>query len=379
LKALVTLSGDNKESDFLLLGTHFFISSFKTGELLDPKTVSENPEYKIAIDNGLNIARENSAIIESKTKETDILDIPIALSTFRFWFNKNISSQNLTQMSLMTFLNLCINELLPMAISPINSDYVPRQSVVFKYSMDKISFNKDNKLLEKIRSNQGLTSPIMCDNTEGSLLEAEQKINNSVKKNVILFYTVPKYNTRKVDIKKDFENGIPHFFYGQNKGIVNKIVFREENIPFFKESNIQSQVDRKPWRPGVFLRSKYNVLIETMGTVNFRVGSMIYVSPSFPGVINTGEPIDFGIGGYFVIVSINTEIESGRYITTIEANWVSTGTGEYTDLSHAPFTIVSLPKPLEDIRREQEEQQYIQRETAKEIQKENPWTKAGPK
>lgn len=352
LKSLEALYGkDNKESEFIMLGTDIFISSFKTGELIDPKTLSENPEYKILIDNGLSLGKGNVALIANNLKQINILDIPIALSTFRYWFNKNISSQNLTQMSLMTFLNLCINELLVLCVNPVNNDYVPKQNITFKISMDKISIDKNNNLLKEIQNKQGSFQNISLIDKNQTLVITDQIIKQSdiVKKNVIIFYAVPKHNTRVSNIQKDLEDGIPHFFYGQNKGIVNKINFREENIPFFKEANIQSQVDRKPWRPGVFLRGKYNVTIEMLGTVNFRVGSMIYISPSFPGVLNTAEPIDFGIGGYFIIVSINTEIQSGKYITTLEANWVATGTGEYTDLSHLPFKVVTLPKPLAEI------------------------------
>ena len=364
LKSLQALYGkDNQESDYIMLGTDIFISSFKTGELIDPKTLSENPEYKILIDNGLSLGKGNVALIANKLKQINILDIPIALSTFRYWFNKNISSQNLTQMSLMTFFNLCMNELLVLCVNPINSDYVPKQNITFKMSMDKISINKNNTLLAKIKNNQGFFQNISLENGE-TLVSAEQitKQSDIVKKNIIIFYAAPKHNTRVSNIEKDIKDGIPHFFYGQNKGIVNKINFREENIPFFKEANIQSQVDRKPWRPGVFLRGKYNVTIETLGTVNFRVGSMIYVSPSFPGVLNTEEPIQYGIGGYFIIVSINTEIESGKYITTLEANWVATGTGEYTDLSHLPFKVVTLPKPLAKIQEEQEASKQAQKQ-----------------
>jgi hypothetical protein len=350
LKSLQSLYGkDNKESNFIMLGTEIFIAKFKTGELIDPKTLAENPEYITLIDNGLSLGKNNQALIENKLEKINILDIPIALSTFKYWFNKNISSQNITNMSLKTFLELCINDLLVLCVNPVNSDYVPRQNITFKMSMDKITINKNNKLLKEIQDNQGSTESIQY-NKGYTLLEEQIKTSEAVNKNVVIFYAVPKHNTRISNIKKDLEDGIPHFFYGQNKGIVNKITFREENIPFFKEANIQSQVDRKPWRPGIFLRSKYNVVIEMIGTVNFRVGSMVYVSPSFPGVINTAEPIDYGIGGYFIIVSINTEIESGKYTTILECNWVATGTGEYTDLSHLPFKVVTLPRPLEYIR-----------------------------
>ena len=169
--------------------------------------------------------------------------------------------------------------------------------------------------------------------------------SDSVKKNVIIFYANPQYVDRKANFKQDLKDGIPHFFYGQNKGIINKITFREESMPYVREANIQTQVDKKPWKAGVFLRGKYNVVIEMLGTVNFRIGSMIYISPSFPGVVSYDDPIQYGIGGYFVIISMKFSIESGKYITTIEANWVATGTGEYTDLSHIPFKVIKLSPP----------------------------------
>ena len=125
-------------------------------------------------------------------------------------------------------------------------------------------------------------------------------------------------------------------------------------MPDVREANIQTQVDKKPWKAGVFLRGKYNVSIDMLGTVNFRIGSMIYLSPSFPGVINYGDPIEYGIGGNFVIISIKTSIESGKFITTLEANWVATGNGEFTDLRDLPFKVIKLSKPLAELRAQQQ-------------------------
>ena len=45
-----------------------------------------------------------------------------------------------------------------------------------------------------------------------------------------------------------------------------------------------------------------------------------------------------------------SSIESGKYITSLEANWVATGTGEYTDLSHAGFNVIKLSEPLANLR-----------------------------
>jgi hypothetical protein len=359
LKALEALYGIDKESDFVMLGVDCSIASFKTGELISANKMAEDPEYKIYVDNGLVAGKENLAFIANKTTRVNIMDIPIALSTFRYWFNKNIKAQDLSQMSLINFLNLCVNELLVLATSPVNADYVPRQNLKFSFFFDKLVLNNDNKLLDAIKKNQyDQNSYKNIPLEEGlSLIETNISPSKEIKKNIVIFYTSAKFNSRKSNIQKDIKDGIPYFFYGANKGIVNKITFREENIPFFREANIQSQVDRKPWRPGVFLRSKYNATIELMGTVNFRVGSMVYISPSLPGVINTAEPIEYGIGGYFVVVSNNMQIESGKYVTVLECNWVATGTGEYTDLSHAPFKVITLPKPLEQIQSEEEQKE----------------------
>jgi hypothetical protein len=351
MKALEVLGGkDGKESDFLVICTDCNIASFGNGNFIDARDLANNPDYKIYIDNGLVIG-DNIAVLKNDISTINITQIPIALSTFKYWLNKNVISQNLTQMSLINFLNLAITDLLNLAVKSTNEDYVPTQNLQFKFMFDKIQLKNNDNFLTLIRNNQG-PSEILGKSQYGKgdikefILKNQTSSINSIKKNIIIFYSTPTHNIRKSNFKKDLEDGIPHFFYGQNKGIINKITFREENMPYVREANIQTQVDRKPWKAGVFLRGKYNVIIEMLGTVNFRIGSMIHISPSFPGVIDFSDPILYGIGGYFVIISIKTSIQSGSYITTLEANWVATGTGEFTDLSHLPFKVVKLSKPL---------------------------------
>jgi len=347
------------ESDFIILASDCNISSLgKDGSddcFLTAKDIENNPEYKIYINNGLSL-EQNVAVLNTSITPINILDIPIAFSTFKYWMEKNITSQNITRMSLINFLNLLTNDLLNLALKPTNEDYVPKQHLQFKFFFDKMEFNADNKFYETIKNNQGQKELLNISqlNIQNFFLN-EQLKKDTIKKNIIIFYAMPTHNTRKSNFKNDLNDGIPHFFYGQSKGIINKITFREENMPFVREANIQTQVDRKPWKAGVFLRGKYNITIDMIGTVNFRIGSMIYLSPSFPGVISYDDPIEYGIGGYFIIVSLKTNIESGKYTTTIEANWVATGTGEYTDLSHAPINLIRLSKPLEQLRKNDEE------------------------
>lgn len=346
------------DNSFLFLATNCEFSSFNTEPGTGPlttKDIQSNPNYKIIIDNGLSDYNQY-AIYENRVNPINIFHIPISVSLFKYWFNKNILKQNLTSLSLLNFLNLCINELLILAIKPDNMDFVPKQNIKFKFFFDKLDLSKDNSLLTDVRirnvnKTNSQTYTLSNNNIVYSLLD--KNISGDIEtKKVIIFYSIPTLMQRRRILSKDTNDGIPSFFYGAAYSTINKITFREENIPFFKEANIQSQVDKKPWKAGIFLRSKYNVLIESLGTVNYRVGSLFYVSPSFTGVVDVSEPLDYGIGGYFVLISIKTTIESGKYITTLEGNWVSTGTGEYTDLSHKGFTLIKLSKPLEQLQNE---------------------------
>ena len=371
LKAIDTLGGkDGKESDFIILCGDCNIASFGDGNFVDAKDLSKDPNYKVLIDNGLVIG-DKLAVLKNITTPINITQIPIALSTFQYWINKNITSQNITQMSLINFLNLCITDLLNLAVKPTNEDYVPTQNLNFKFFFDKVELNEDDEFLTLIKNTHSIKSDeadvepqqkqeILTKTNYGKIedfiINKQIKSSSSVKKNIIIFYSMPTHNTRKSNLSADVKDGIPHFFYGQSKGIINKITFREETMPFAREANIQTQVDKKPWKAGVFLRGKYNVTIDMLGTVNFRIGSMIYVSPSFPGVINFGDPIEYGIGGYFVILSIKTSIKSGEYLTSLEANWVATGTGEYTDLRSASFKVIKLSKPLAELQQQADEQ-----------------------
>lgn len=343
---------------FLFLGSNCQLAFFSpdSGLLSVKDFANHNPNKKVFIEN--NLSDTKVAVYANEIKNLNIFEIPIAASTFAYWFNKNFLKQNISSLTLINFLNRCINELLPLCVRPDNLDFFPKQNIKFKFFFDKVELNSNNTLLRSVeflneykRPSANLKYKLNYNNY--SLLE-EQLSNDKKQKNIIILYSTPTYVSRKKNIATDLENGIPYFFYGASNTIVNKITFREENIPFFKEANIQTQVDKKDWRPGVFIRSKYNVLIECLGTVNFRIGSLIYISPSFTGVIDVDEPIKYGIGGYFVIISIITSIESGKYVTSIEANWVATGTGEYTDLTHKGITLIKLSKPLEELIQEKE-------------------------
>jgi hypothetical protein len=342
---------------FLIVGCDVPISSFdftKSSTQLNSGIVGSDlnssifsqPDFKKYKD--IDIKNSNSSFVyEYKIKQTNILDLPISMSTFKHWFTNHIMSSDRYYMSLISFLNSCVNDLLPSVVQPTTDDYYPTQNLKFKYHMDRVSISKENPLYKEARKNESgeLTKipsfSVKKQSTPFDFIKdiRSTDVENKIEVNFIMLYAVPKYFQRKRDITKDFQTGIPSFYYGNKNSVINKIVFKENTIPYLKEAAIQKQVEGTKWRPGVFLRGLYNVSLECMGVTYFRPGTIFYVSPSFTGVKDLSDPISLGIGGYFMLVSIKLVIEAGKFITSLEGIWVSTGDGMITDLSGAPLKI----------------------------------------
>lgn len=335
---------------FLIIGNNSSINYFTFDNVKSASTI--NVKYNIE-------DPQNAFVIENKLQDINIFDIPISLSTFKSWFNRNITSQKLSNISLNKFLNLCVNDLLFSAIQPTNDDFFPQQNIKFKYFYDRVRINKNNKLINnlyqqfvdvdvgtgtrKVRKFQLINEIIMENNTDNIKLNSYEQNDQIEEKNVIIFYSTPKFFNRVRNYENDLKDGIPSFYYGNKNNILNKITFKESTIPYLKESSIQKQVKGTEWKPGILLRGLYNVTLESIGLTNFRPGSIIYVAPTFTGIKNINDALNIGIGGYFMIVSLNISIESGKYTTNIEGMWIGDGTGVTKDLQGQKFKLIRIP------------------------------------
>jgi len=342
------------DSSFLIVGCDVPISSFdfnsKSSISLNAG-ISANELYIYTKYKQISLKDpDNSIVYEYKINQKNIFDLPISMSTFKNWFTNHITSSDRYHMSLISFLNTCINDLLPSIVQPTNNSYYPLQNLKFKYHLDRVLISEDNPLLKSAEKTDMTGIPYFDAQRSSSpfdFINNIQSTSTDKKKevNFIMFYCVPKYFKRKRSYENDFITGIPSFYYGNKNSIINKISFKENTIPYLKEAAIQKQVEGTTWKPGIFLRGLYNVTLESMGVTYFRPGSVFYVSPTFTGVKDISQPISLGIGGYFMLVSIKMIIESGKFITTLEGIWLSTGDGNITDLSGSPLKVFRT-KPL---------------------------------
>ena len=218
----------NLEPSFIFIGGEVPINFIdnKLQEVTDNQTIQ----------NLKNDDNEAIYVFKNKIKYCNIFDIPIALSTFKSWVIRNIITPKISSMSINTFLNSCINDLLVSAIQPTNEDFFAEQNIKFKYFYDRIKINNNNAILtqlEKITTN-GLKEKDLITTIKTTLdLNISYVATNEQKteKNVIVFYGIPKYFNRKRDTDKDLEDSVPSFYYGEQKSFVNKITFKENTIP----------------------------------------------------------------------------------------------------------------------------------------------------
>ena len=121
---------------------------------------------------------------------------------------------------------------------------------------------------------------------------------------------------------------------GYNKGLTRSIKFKGNDITYFQEAAdavLTSKEDDDSVRR---MLKFHNADVSLFGNTIFYPGMIVYISPSFPGIGNPfGSPVrsvvtatnianSLGIGGYYVITKVKSNIDSsGGFQTSIEANY----------------------------------------------------------
>lgn len=127
----------------------------------------------------------------------------------------------------------------------------------------------------------------------------------------------------------DNSRGIYHMYIGQNSGMLKSIRFNRTDQAYLAESRMMAG--------GHFgygqLRGRYEADIIMHGNTAFLPGQMIYINPTSAGSGDMSDrEIDalmLGLGGYYVVLSVDSTISEDGYETRIHAVWH--GMGSYYD------------------------------------------------
>ena len=136
----------------------------------------------------------------------------------------------------------------------------------------------------------------------------------------VLLVTDPAYMSFEAgDYREDREKGIYHFIVGADRGLLKSASFQRVDAPYMPEARIS----RDRVAGAEQLRELYNVTLKLYGAPLIKPGQYIYVTPA---PIGFGSPKSkrsiaryLGIGGYHLVTSVENNISSKGYETTVKA------------------------------------------------------------
>ena len=151
--------------------------------------------------------------------------------------------------------------------------------------------------------------------------------------NYLMFFAARTKPTADMHGKKtdDHAKGIMHYELGRERGIVKNIKLTKTQTPGLQEVRFE-QDGYDGLRQ---LRVVYDVNIDTYADVHAYPGTYLFVNPLTFAPMSNLTPCDpmnlteYGIGGYYMVVTSEHEFAPGSANTKIYAKWVNeiTGTG----------------------------------------------------
>jgi len=123
------------------------------------------------------------------------------------------------------------------------------------------------------------------------------------------------------DFAEDLKNNIHHFYIGRDRGIVKNIDFSARDVKGRAESAYFSS---NALEKGMFMIPRvYDVSVTMVGNNFFQSGQTFYVNPTL-GMATKGKKLEIdliknsGLGGYYYVGKVVTNISAQGYETTLE-------------------------------------------------------------
>jgi hypothetical protein len=290
----------------------------------------------------INIKIRNKDPGTTPTKKTiNLADIPISLALYsKFMANQATENWDKTY-TIYQFLNDCVNKLIPLAIfgsfaqvaAPGIVDKVPTiTSTTYTGRAPSIRMSKQPEIKpSEIPSSGALKSQSFKDDVEYFIISQVSDRE----------FTTDGSGNKKQDSQK----GVYHFEIGKDRGLIKEINFSRFDAPYAQEQLMTNQV-------GLYdeLKLPYKASITMVGNNLFMPGSQIYINPSNIGF---GLPTDtysaahrLGIGGYYTVLSVSTNISNGVASTELECSF-----GAHASKDQTLTSAVPLGAPADEVER----------------------------
>lgn len=272
----------------------------------------------------------------------NIGDIPVCLPYFRDWWARHTTKSSKNSYPLIKFIRDCLKDFAMEALGDDLFDGQRSQKLMIRDASISVPARPGGGNPIEDRINKGL------DNVnERGLLKASRldlnKIDNTspmqavnptnLTPNDMYFYKVfylvndsPDYlNGNK---QEDSKKGIQHIVMGSRSGLLKEANFSRSTSPGLREQRV---IEESEFNPLSHLADVYNISARMIGNTMFFPGQYIYLNPIGFGT-KLGNPADpgspsraMGLGGYHLVTQVSSFIDQGKFETTVEALWETSG------------------------------------------------------
>ena len=273
-------------------------------------------------------------------RRQELAKLPVSVNLFFGWLINTVYSKGRSEILLKEFIRNAILFLIP-TISGQGPYFYPDVEVEKKgYHRPEISFFtnrvKDSKeIFTDTTTHQQFTR---ANPKRKRITPDMMKKQNYVEPTIFAkgsdmfnyFYINVRnsaFESRVQNRFKDIKYGIYHFNIGSGKGFIKSVQFNKVDSPELEaallEKENSAEIDQ--------VRRIYNVSIIMFGNASFFPGQMIYVDPR---AIGLGAPSGdrtiakrLGLGGYYLITKVSSNLSSGKFETKLDTRWVAFGDG----------------------------------------------------
>lgn len=336
------------------------IGSFSYNNFGNPK--SKNLIENIGISRITPVPKGSAQYHEFEQKYANMADIPIPIDSLISWYSSHIMDANIRKMGYLDFLKSMFNDILKSSLKNSIISYAPQRSIIPSFNF--ITIDADKQLTKKAVGNFIKNDSIpWYDNSSTYLFNMNFDIERpgATKKQLLrtcVLYRMKRFlpesknynegsrtsfliilaknekdNKLNSDYKRDLEKSIPHFYIGEDKGLVKQIKFSRQDNQKLESANILRANNNE--YGSVIVRQIYNLDLKMHGNNLLTPGQFLHITPTYPGArLKNPTLYQIGLGGYFVVNQISNIIEENDFETTIKAQWQMYGDGLEQKLSN---------------------------------------------
>lgn len=296
-------------------------------------------------------------VFTGKPTTINIGDIPISVKAYANWFYDNIIKVDITQITFNEFVTKLLGDLVLNALNNQVYPHAPRQKS--RFAIDNFSSIAGQKneyyfALNITNYNTMVARPPTYFEAGGFRIDQQHlqslrtkpedigKDNDSSSpdyvpsKDYTVIYCLNESPYELTgDYKSDLSVGIYHIQPGNDKELVRNIKFSRSDNAARRAGNLLASLDQGRLQSKL-IREKYNVSIDMFGNTNIQPGTYVFVRPFYSsgpgGLISTEQFLrEIGLGGYYFVTEVLSNISVGEYKTTFRGTWSAFGDGRIGD------------------------------------------------